>query len=106
MGFINLNDINVKEPIQGFKGKFIHTENLTVVYWKIKAGSQMPEHSHPHEQVTTLIEGEFALSSNGKTKHVKPGDVAVFQSNNKHGGIAITDCYIIDVFYPVREDYK
>jgi quercetin dioxygenase-like cupin family protein len=106
MGFINLNEINEREPVQGFKGKFIHTENLSVVYWKIKAGSQMPEHSHPHEQVTTLIEGEFELSINGETKNVSPGDVAVLQSNIKHGGNAITDCYVIDVFHPVREDYK
>jgi len=106
MGFIDLNNINKKQIVPGCEGKFIHTEHMTVVYWKIKAGSQIPEHSHPHEQVTTIIEGEFVLTSNDETKSVKPGEIAVFPSNVKHSGKAITDCYIIDVFHPVREDYK
>ena len=106
MAFIDLSNSEEREIVTGFTGRFVHTENMTFVYWDIKAGSLLPGHSHPHEQITTLIEGEFVLSIDGKTKHVKPGDIAVFRSNIKHGGNAITDCYIIDVFHPVREDYK
>lgn len=106
MSFIDLDKINKKEIVPGFEGKFIHTNNMTVVYWNIQAGSQLPEHSHHNEQITTIIEGEFVLTSEGETRNVKPGDVAVFPSNVKHSGKALTDCYIMDVFYPVREDYK
>ena len=106
MRFIDLDKINKKEIVPGFEGKFIHTNNMTVVYWNIQAGSQLPEHSHHNEQITTIIEGEFVLTSEGETRNVKPGDVAVFPSNVKHSGKALTDCYIMDVFYPVREDYK
>ncbi|GAG99869.1 unnamed protein product [marine sediment metagenome] len=106
MSFIDLDKINKKEIVPGFEGKFIHTNNMTVVYWTIQAGSQLPEHSHHNEQITTIIEGEFVLTSEGETRNVKPGDVAVFPSNAKHSGKALTDCYIIDVFHPVREDYK
>jgi len=106
MSFIDLDKINKKEIVPGFEGKFIHTDNMTVVYWNIKAGSQLPEHSHHNEQITTIIEGEFVLTSEGETRNVKPGDIAIFPSNVKHSGKALTDCYIMDVFYPVREDYK
>jgi len=106
MRFIDLDKINKKEILPGFEGKFIHTNNMTVVYWNIQAGSQLPEHSHHNEQITTIIEGEFVLTSEGETRNVKPGDVAIFPSNVKHSGKALTDCYIMDVFYPVREDYK
>lgn len=106
MSFIDLDKINKKEIVPGFEGKFIHTDNMTVVYWNIKAGSQLPEHSHHNEQITTIIEGEFVLTSDTETRNVKPGDVAIFPSNVKHSGKALTDCYIMDVFYPVREDYK
>jgi hypothetical protein len=37
---------------------------------------------------------------------MEEGEVAVIPSNIKHSGKTITDCYIIDVFYPVREDYR
>ncbi len=106
MRFIDLDKINKKEILPGFEGKFIHTNNMTVVYWTIQAGSQLPEHSHHNEQITTIIEGEFVLTSDNETRNVKPGDVAIFPSNVKHSGKAITDCYIMDVFYPIREDYK
>ena len=106
MSFIDLDKVTKKEIVPGFEGKFIHTNNMTVVYWNIQAGSQLPEHSHHNEQITTIIEGEFVLTSEGETRNVKPGDVAVFPSNVKHSGKALTDCYIMDVFYPVREDYK
>jgi quercetin dioxygenase-like cupin family protein len=106
MSFIDLDKINKKEIAPGFEGKFIHTDNMTVIYWNIQAGSQLPEHSHHNEQIMTIIEGEFVLTSEGETRNIKPGDVAIFPSNVKHSGKALTDCYIMDVFYPVREDYK
>jgi quercetin dioxygenase-like cupin family protein len=106
MSFIDLDKINKKEIAPGFEGKFIHTDNMTVVYWNIQAGSQLPEHSHHNEQIMTIIEGEFVLTSESETRNIKPGDVAIFPSNVKHSGKALTDCYIMDVFYPIREDYK
>ena len=59
-----------------------------------------------HEQVVNVLRGEFELTVDGETKHLKPNDVACIPSNAVHSGKAITDCYILDVFYPVREDYR
>jgi len=56
--------------------------------------------------VANIIEGEFELTIDNETKILKPGDVAVIPSNAVHSGKAITDCRILDVFYPVREDYR
>ncbi len=106
MSFINLNEITEREIVPGFKGKFIHSENVTVVHWSITAGSQLSEHNHPHEQVTNVLAGELELTVEGVTRRLKSGEVAVVPSDVKHHGIAITDCYILDVFYPVREDYR
>jgi quercetin dioxygenase-like cupin family protein len=79
---------------------------MTFVYWFIDAGAVMPEHGHPHEQVVNVLEGEFDLIVEGKTYEAKPGFVAILPSNAKHGGKAKTNVRILDVFYPVRDDYR
>jgi quercetin dioxygenase-like cupin family protein len=106
MPFIDLSDLEEKELVPGYHVRFVHSENMTFAYWNIEGGSSLRDHSHPHEQVVNLIEGEFELKVGGEIKKMKPGQVAVLPGNVPHSGRAITDCKIIDVFYPVREDYK
>ncbi|MFT6872202.1 MAG: quercetin dioxygenase-like cupin family protein [Roseivirga sp.] len=106
MPFISLENIESKELLPGFSVKFVHAEKMSLAYWDIKAGSVLPEHSHPHEQVAAqVISGEFELTLEGKPKLMKAGDIAVIPSNAIHSGQAITDCQLLDVFSPVREDY-
>ena len=106
MGKINsISAIESREIVSGFHGRFVHSEHMTVAYWDIEAGKSLPDHSHEHEQIVNMIEGEFELVVDGNPLRLKPGDVVVLHSNVKHSGKAITDCRIIDVFQPVREDY-
>ena len=102
----NIHDIKGKEIIPGYTGKFIHSENMTVAYWDITAGSPLPEHTHLHEQVVNVIEGTLELTGEGKTHVLGPGSVVVIPSHVPHSGKAVTDCKVIDVFYPVREEYQ
>jgi quercetin dioxygenase-like cupin family protein len=106
MPFIQWINIKEKEPVAGFHGRFIHTDNMTISYWNINANSALPPHTHPHEQITNVIEGVFEITVAGETRHLDSGTVAVIPSNVPHSGKALTDCKIIDVFYPLREDYR
>jgi len=106
MTFINLENIEEKELVPGYHVRFVHSENMTLAYWNIDKGASLPLHSHPHEQVANLIEGTFELTVGSETRIINPGDVAVIPGGVEHTGTAITPCRIIDVFYPVREDYK
>jgi quercetin dioxygenase-like cupin family protein len=72
---------------------------MTFVYWDVPAAVLLPEHSHPHEQVAHTFEGQFEITVNGVTQILGPAPNAV------HSGRALTDCKILDVFSPVREDY-
>jgi quercetin dioxygenase-like cupin family protein len=104
--FINLSDIEEREIAKGFRSRFIHTDHMTSSYWQIAAGSVLPDHAHPHEQVTTIIRGHFEMTVDGETRTIEAGIVAVIPSGAKHRGRALTDCFILDVFSPVREDYR
>jgi quercetin dioxygenase-like cupin family protein len=106
MTFIDLSNIESREIIPGFHVKFIHSDNMTFAYWTIDKGAELPEHSHPHEQVANLIEGTFEMVIGGEKKKILPGEVAIIPSDVVHKGKAITKCRIIDIFHPIREDYR
>ncbi|MBC8366737.1 cupin domain-containing protein [bacterium] len=105
MSWIELNEIEEREIIPGFHVRFVHSENMTLAYWRVDEGAKIPEHSHPHEQVVNLIEGRFELVIDGQARQVEPGSVALIPGGVSHSGRALSDCRIIDVFHPVREDY-
>ncbi|MDM8514898.1 cupin domain-containing protein [Desulfobacterales bacterium HSG16] len=106
MSFIELDSIKERELVAGFKAKFVHSEKMTISFFTIKAGSTLPEHSHPHEQISNVIEGEFEMVVDGESRVLTPGIVTVIPSDSPHSGTAKTDCRIIDIFHPVRQDYK
>jgi len=106
MGFLDLKSINEKEIVPGFRARFVHSDNLTLAYWEVDPGAELPEHSHPHEQVANVLEGKFELTVDGESRQMEPGQVAVIPSNVPHGGKAVTKCRLLDVFHPIRDDYR
>ena len=103
---VSLESLHEKEVFPGYFGRMVHTDNMTLVFWRIVAGASVYEHSHINEQVVNGIEGRFEMVVNGQHVVVGPGDILVIPANVKHSGKAVTDCKLIDVFYPIREDYK
>ena len=103
---IKLNPINPIELSPGYTARFVHTAHMTFSFLEVKAGSASAEHSHPQEQVAMLTEGEFELTIEGTPVRFGPGSVIVIPSNVRHSGLAITDCKLMDVFTPVREDFR
>jgi quercetin dioxygenase-like cupin family protein len=106
MAFFRLEDIQEREMVPGFRARFVHTEKMTVAFWNIDAGAALPEHSHANEQVFTILEGEFELTIGGETRVNTPGAVATIAPNVPHAGRAVTDCRVIDIFSPPRDDYR
>ena len=106
MVFRDCNDVKAKEIMDGITARLVHSENMTVQFVEIRKGAKAPEHSHPHEQISTMISGEFEMTVDGESKILKPGISAVIPPNVRHSGLAITDCKGIDIFHPVREDFK
>lgn len=102
----NLDQIPSREIIKGFQVKFIHTEQVTIGFVDIESGSRLPEHQHIHEQTTTVLEGKLELTIDGQVCILEAGQAVVIPSNVRHSAFAHMDCKAMDVFSPVREDYK
>jgi quercetin dioxygenase-like cupin family protein len=56
--------------------------------------------------VVNVIEGKFRITVGNNTTEIEAGDVVIIPSQVLHTVTALTSGRIIDVFYPVREDYK
>ena len=54
--------VKEKTIIPGYRAKFMHSANMTFALWDVDTGAPLPEHAHPHEQVTHLLEGKFELT--------------------------------------------
>ena len=100
------DEIGERTIIKGFHGKFIHSERMTFVLWRFDAGTILPRHQHPHEQVAHVLEGELEITVDGETFTCTPGSVLVIPPNAWHEGIFRSETRVLDVFAPVREDYR
>jgi quercetin dioxygenase-like cupin family protein len=103
---LTLADIPPFVISKGFTAKMFHTEGMTIAYVDVEAGAELPEHSHFHEQVSNMLEGEFEFVLGGEKMLLRSGDSLVIPSNVPHSGRALTTCRILDVFTPVREDFR
>jgi quercetin dioxygenase-like cupin family protein len=106
MNFFELAQVEERELAPGFHARMVHSGNMTFAYWRIEEGSALRAHGHPHEQVVNLLEGKFELTVDGESRVLVSGNVVAIPPDVPHSGRALTECRILDVFYPVREDYR
>jgi quercetin dioxygenase-like cupin family protein len=53
-----------------------------------------------------VVSGEFQFELDDKSTICKAGDIVVIPSNVPHFGKALTDCQLMDVFTPARDEYR
>ncbi len=101
-----IKDIKPKQLAEGIQGHYVHGEKHSMGLVELKKGSIVPIHSHIHEQITFILEGQLDMNIGGVDYSLTNGMYHVIPSTVPHSAIAITDCKLIDTFSPVREEYK
>jgi quercetin dioxygenase-like cupin family protein len=65
-----------------------------------------PPHSHPHEQITYVAEGEVYLCMADEKHHLRQGDLFTVPGNVPHSvQLLTTTVRLVDTFTPIREDF-
>jgi quercetin dioxygenase-like cupin family protein len=78
---------------------------LSVV--EFQPNAVVADHAHPHEQMGLLLEGEADFTIAGETRTVRPGDLWRIPGGVRHGVTAgPRGARALDVFHPIREDYR
>jgi unsaturated pyranuronate lyase len=74
---------------------------------EFEPGARVPEHEHPHEQLGMVLDGELVLRIDGADHLLRPGGAYQIPGGVPHAAwTEAGGCRILDVFQPVREDYR
>lgn len=80
-------------------------DNLMCVEVHFEKGAIGALHSHPHEQITYIISGEFEFNIGGNKKVLKAGDSTFKQPDIEHGAVCLKAGMLLDIFTPCRKDF-
>ena len=71
---------------------------------EFEAGTRLPEHQHPHEQMAHVLTGALRFTVDGETRDVRAGESIYLAPNVPHGAEALERSVVVDTFSPPRED--
>jgi quercetin dioxygenase-like cupin family protein len=102
-----INDFKEKCLAPGVDIKSLTGEKMSMVIFYIAPGADVPEHSHPHEQMGTVLKGALELTIGEEKKVVRSGDAWRIPSDVVHSGHCLEEATeILEFFSPPRDDYK
>lgn len=107
MTYFDIEKIDPRSPAEGVEMRIIHGERMTMAFIRVEPGAEVPEHSHPHEQVGTVLKGSIEMDIGGNIKVVTAGTAYHVPSDTIHKGRCLdSPTEILEVFTPVREDLR
>ena len=102
----NWSRIKKDNPAPGIQRQMVVGQNVMMVRFTFEPFLVTPEHTHPHEQMTLVVQGKVKFFIEGEVKIVSPGDVLHFPPHNRHGATMLDEeVVLIDIFSPIREDF-
>ncbi|MEM7476947.1 MAG: cupin domain-containing protein [Planctomycetota bacterium] len=106
MGFVDIENQPAFEPLPGVRLRTPHGEQLMLSVVEMDEGSEVPLHSHHHEQAGILLEGRMLLRIGDEEKELGPGEMYIIPGGSEHRALAVGGpIKVLDVFSPIREDY-
>ena len=84
----------------------IHATNMTVARIRLNQGAVVPSHSHANEQITMLQSGSLRFVLGGEERVLRAGEMLEIPPHVPHSVEALEDSVAVDLFAPVREDWR
>lgn len=90
----------------GVQTRTMWGERIMISLADLEPASQVPAHSHPHEQMGIVLEGALTVVIAGESRELKAGDVFLVPSNVEHSVSRVNvSTRVVDIFSPPRQDY-
>jgi quercetin dioxygenase-like cupin family protein len=95
-----------RESLPGISQKtLVFGKNTLMAEFRLDKGSELPGHTHPHEQTGYLVSGHITLRIGALESDIRPGDSWNIPGNVEHSATIHQDSVAIEIFCPVREEY-
>jgi quercetin dioxygenase-like cupin family protein len=109
---MELNKISEGKAVEFMPGRtrrILHTDHLMMVAFDFADGPAAnpdPPHTHPHEQVSYVVEGEVMFFIGEESRRLVPGDMVAVPPGLPHRIQLLTPtARLIDSFTPLRRDF-
>jgi quercetin dioxygenase-like cupin family protein len=109
MATLKYQEAPVQKIAEKAERRLGYLDNLMIVVIDFDDGPTAkpdPPHSHPHEQVSYVAEGEIIFILEDESTHLGPGDVFLVRSGKLHTIQRLTEhVRLVDCFTPIRGDF-
>lgn len=104
--FVKNSDIELTELGGGVSRKVLaYREEEMAVEVRFKTGAVGATHSHPHVQISYVLEGKFEANIGGEVRIIEKGDTYITSPDVPHGVVCLEEGALLDVFTPMRKDF-
>ncbi|RXH58583.1 cupin domain-containing protein [Granulicella sibirica] len=105
--FVKTGDAVSQTPEPGMIRQVLaHNEQMMLVRHFFEADWVGARHSHPHGQLVYVVKGKIRVDVGGKAFDVAAGDSFVVEGGVPHQASALEASEVLDIFTPIREDYR
>lgn len=107
MTFFNVDELPGTEMLPGVTRRAVYLDHVMLTFFEFAPGSIVPEHNHPHEQITYVIHGAMEFHLGAEMQVLRAGDGVCIPPGTTHKAVILDEPTIaLDAWYPVREEYK
>ena len=99
-------ETNPEKIKEGVDRRVVHLDQLLIDLHDGPKNQADPPHSHPHEQITYVVEGDILVVSGEASVKLGPGDMFAIPSGEPHSIQQLTEhVRLVDCFTPLRKDF-
>ena len=104
--YADAHEIPPQQIWDGIVGRSVQGEQSTLALLELEANFEVPEHSHPNEQLGICVEGSLTFTIGGETREVGPGGTWRILGNVPHSVVTGPDgAVVVESFAPARADW-
>ena len=107
MTFFRTDELPPTEMLPGVTRRAAYLDDVMITFFDFEPGSIVPEHHHPHQQITWVVSGTLEFDLDGAKRLLGAGDGVLIPPNTPHSAMTLEEpCRVLDAWHPVRDDYR